>query len=122
MFTRSSIVSVAAPKLLLRRSLLEFVLVAVAPLRRGALAETAPTGATAVIKQFNEALLAAMKTGGETDFIQRFQALAPEVDQVFDLPLVLAVSVGPGWANFSPEQQSRLLGAFRRYTVSSYLT
>jgi phospholipid transport system substrate-binding protein len=121
MFTRSGIVSVAAPKLLLRRSLLEFVLVAVAPLRRRALAETAPTGAAAVIRHFNEALLAAMKTGGETDFIQRFQALAPEVDQVFDLPLVLAVSVGPGWANFSPEQQSRLLGAFRRYTVSSYL-
>jgi phospholipid transport system substrate-binding protein len=119
MFTRSSIV--AAPKLVLRRSLLEFVPVAVAPLRRRALAETAPTGATAVIKHFSEALLAAMKTGGETDFIQRFQALAPEVDQVFDLPLVLAVSVGPGWVDFSPEQKGRLLDAFRRYTVSSYL-
>ena len=79
MFTRSSIVSVAAPKLLPRRSLLEFVLI-VAPLGRRALAETAPTGATAVIKHFNEALLAAMKAGGETNFIQRFQALAPEVD------------------------------------------
>ena len=121
MFTRSSIVSVPAAKLLPRRSLLEFVLIAVAPLSRRALAETAPADATAVIKHFNEALLVAMQTGGETNFIQRFEALAPEVDQVFDLALVLAVSVGPGWVNFSPEQQGRLLDAFRRYTVSSYL-
>lgn len=75
----------------------------------------------AVIKHFNDALLATMKTGEQTDFSHRFQALAPEVDQAFDLPAELAVSVGPGWASFSPDQQNRLLDAFRRYTVVSYL-
>ena len=35
-------------------------------------------------------------------------AFAPEVDQAFDLPAVLSVSVGPGWASLSPDQQSRL--------------
>jgi phospholipid transport system substrate-binding protein len=74
-----------------------------------------------VIKHFNGSLLVAMKTAEQADFSHRFQALAPEVDQVFDLPAVLAVSVGPGWASFSPDQQSRLLDAFRRYTVASYL-
>jgi phospholipid transport system substrate-binding protein len=106
---------------LLRRSLLGFVLIAAVPLSRRALADTAPADATAMIKHFNEALLAAMKTAEQTDFSRRFQALAPEVDQAFDLPAVLAVSVGPGWASFSPDQRNRLLDAFRRYTVASYL-
>jgi phospholipid transport system substrate-binding protein len=122
MFMRASITSVTAPDLLLRRSLLGFVLIAAAPpLRPPALADTAPADATATIEHFNEALLAAMKTGEQTDFKHRFQALAPEVDQAFDLPAVLVVSVGPGWAIFSPDQRSRLLDAFRRYTVASYL-
>jgi phospholipid transport system substrate-binding protein len=120
--TTKGIASVAVPgPPLRRRSLLGFVLIAAAPLRRRALADTVPTDATTVIKRFNEALLTAMKTSEQTDFSHRFQALAPEVDQAFDLPAVLAVSVGLGWASFSPDQQSRLLEAFRRYTVVSYL-
>jgi phospholipid transport system substrate-binding protein len=101
--------------------LLGFTLVAAAPPCRRALADTAPADPTTVIKHFNGSLLVAMKTAEQADFSHRFQALAPEVDQVFDLPAVLAVSVGPGWASFSPDQQSRLLDAFRRYTVASYL-
>ena len=121
MFTRTRITSIAAPDLLPRRSLLGFVLIAAAGLHPPALADTAPADATATIKHFNEALLATIKTGEQTDFNYRFQVLAPEVDQAFDLPTVLVVSVGPGWAGFSPDQQSRLLEAFRRYTVASYL-
>jgi MlaC protein len=66
-------------------------------------------------------LLAATKSAEQSDFSHRFQALAPEVDQVFDLPAILVVSVGPNRASFSPDQQNRLLAAFRRYTVVSYL-
>jgi phospholipid transport system substrate-binding protein len=95
--------------------------IAAVPFFRPAVADTAQAGATATITQFNAALLAAMKAGGRTGFNQRFQALAPAVDQAFDLPAVLAVSVGLGWANLSQDQQARLLGAFRRYTVASYV-
>jgi phospholipid transport system substrate-binding protein len=113
--------SVAAPGFR-RRSLLGMMVVAAAaPLSGQALADTAPADAVATIRQLNGALLAAMKSGGRTDFKHRFQALAPAVDQAFDLPSVLAVSVGPSWASFSPGQQSRLMDAFRRYTVASYL-
>jgi phospholipid transport system substrate-binding protein len=104
-----------------RRSLLGMLVIAAAPLSRRALAETAPPSATTTIRRFNGALLNAMKSGGQTDFSRRFQALAPEVDQAFDLSAVLSVSVGPSWASFSPDQQSRLLVAFRRYTVASYV-
>jgi phospholipid transport system substrate-binding protein len=110
-----------APPGFARRSLLGMAVIATMPLSRRAPAETAPADATSAIKRFNGALLAAMKSGGRTDFSRRFQALAPEVDQAFDLSAVLSVSVGPTWASLSPDQQIRLLDAFRRYTVASYV-
>jgi phospholipid transport system substrate-binding protein len=103
-----------------RRSLLGLLMIAASPFGRSVLADTAPD-ATATIKQFNVALLAAMKAGGRTDFNHRFQALASAVDQAFDLPAVLSVSVGLGWASLSQDQQGRLRDAFRRYTVASYV-
>ena len=86
---------VAAPGFRRRSLLGMMVVVAAAPLTAQALADTAPADAVATIRQFNGALLAAMKSAGRTDFKHRFQALAPAVDQAFDLPSVLAVSVGP---------------------------
>ena len=121
MFRNANTATTSVPPGFMRRSLLGTILIAAARLSRRALAETAPSGATATIQRFNGALLAAMKAGGQTDFNRRFQALATEVDQAFDLPAVLSVSVGPSWASFSPDQRSRLLVAFRGYTVASYL-
>jgi phospholipid transport system substrate-binding protein len=122
MFTNANTATVSvAPSGFARRSLLGMVMIAAAPLSRRALAETAPADAISTIERFNGALLAAMKSGMRTDFSRRFQALAPEIDRAFDLAVVLSVSVGPSWANFSPNQQARLLEAFRRYTVASYV-
>jgi phospholipid transport system substrate-binding protein len=122
---QTATISAAAPELR-RRSLLAMVIIAATPLSQRALADAAaakaaPPDATATIKRFNDALLATMKSGKQTDFSRRFQALAPEVDRAFDLRVVLAVSVGPGWVNLSSDQQSRLLDTFRRYTVASYV-
>src|ERR1700733_9742277 len=122
MFTNANTATASVvPQGLARRSLLGVVMIAAAPLNRRALAETAPADAISTIKHFNGALLAAMKSGVRTDFSRRFQALAPEIDRVFDLAVVLSVSVGPSWASLSPNQQARLLDAFRRYTVASYV-
>jgi phospholipid transport system substrate-binding protein len=103
-----------------RRSLLALIMLAASPLVRPAFADTAPD-ATATINQLNVALLAAMKAGGRTDFSRRFDMLAPAVDQAFDLPTVLSASIGLEWASLSQQQQGRLLDAFRRYTVASYV-
>jgi phospholipid transport system substrate-binding protein len=119
--TAKRIATPSAPRGLGRRSVLAMLTIAAMPLSRRAFADMAPTDATVTIRQFNAALLAAMKAGGRTDFNHRFQALAPAVDQAFDLPAVLSVSVGLRWASLSPDQQGRLLDAFRRYTVASYV-
>ena len=103
-----------------RQFLFGLLLIAASPATRIAWANTA-SDATATVERFNMALLAAMKAGGQTDFGYRFQALAPAVDQAFDLSSVLAVSVGLGWPSLSQDQQGRLLDAFRRYTVASYV-
>jgi phospholipid transport system substrate-binding protein len=106
-----------------RRALLGFAAVAAAAplLARGAFADPALAEATATIDRFSAALLGAMKAGKQTSFQARYQMLAPAVEQAFDLPAVLAVSVGPRWSSLPADQQSRLLDAFRRYTVASYV-
>jgi phospholipid transport system substrate-binding protein len=104
-----------------RRTLLGMLALVATPLTQHALADTAPVDATVPIKHFNEALLATMRTGEQAAFGSRFRTLAPVVDQTFDLPTVLAASVGSGWTSMSPDQQDRLLEAFRRYTVASYV-
>ena len=120
MYTSPNIASSATPGVG-RRELLGFLILGAAPFGRPALAASAPADPTATISRFNEALVAVMKAGDRTGFSQRFQELTPAVDQAFDLPAVLALSVGPTWASLAPEQQKRLLDAFRSYTVASYV-
>jgi phospholipid transport system substrate-binding protein len=67
------------------------------------------------------ALETAMRTGHTTPFSQRFDALAPVVDEVFDLRTVLKVSVGLRWDNMDADVKTRLLDAFRRFTVATYV-
>jgi phospholipid transport system substrate-binding protein len=102
-----------------RRSFVAMLALVTIPLNTRAHADMAP--ATTTVQQLNAALLAAMKSGRRTGFSQRFAALAPAIDEAFDLRAVLAMSVGPSWGALPQDQQARLLGAFRRYTVASYV-
>jgi len=97
------------------------MIAAVSLMSRRAFADSAPADPIATIQHFNAALLTTMKMAEQTTFNLRFQALAPVVDQAFNLRAVLAVSVGGGWVSLAPDQQSRLLDAFRRYSVASYV-
>jgi phospholipid transport system substrate-binding protein len=97
-------------------------LVAAVPLRLAGAQTTDDASATAAIEQLDNALLAAMKAGGSTPFDDRYRALAPVIDRVFDLDAVLAASIGLSWATLPADQKAALATAFRRYTVSSYAT
>jgi phospholipid transport system substrate-binding protein len=68
-----------------------------------------------------DGLLRVMKAGMGTPFTQRFDMLAPVIDQTFDLPAILEESIGSPWATLAPDQQQALTQAFRRYTVASYV-
>jgi len=87
----------------------------------GPAARAGTADAAAPIARLDEALLAAMRAGESTPFAARYRALAPVIEQVFDLDAVLASSVGLSWATLPEAQKAALRAAFRRYTVSSFV-
>ncbi len=85
------------------------------------LAYAADPDAVAPIQALNQGLLAAMRAGKQTPFAQRYASLASVIERAFDLPAILRASVGLRWASLPPADQQRLLEAFRKFTVSSYV-
>jgi phospholipid transport system substrate-binding protein len=106
-----------------RRDLLGLAITALVPIAwHPADAQTADAGAKAPIERLDDALLAAMQAGERTPFNERYRALAPVVERVFNLDAVLAASVGLSWIAFPEAQKAELSTAFRRYTVSTYVS
>ena len=112
-----------APSTIARRGLLGAAIVA-AILPVAALPAIAQIdgSAAAPVQRLNNALLVAMKAGARAPFEQRYQALAPVIEQVFNLDAVLGASIGLSWATMTPEQKTQLAAAFRRYTITSYVS
>jgi phospholipid transport system substrate-binding protein len=75
--------------------------------------------AAAPVQTLDEALLKSMRAGA-TATMQRYRLLEPVIEQVFDLPLMMRVSVGPPWTGFSADEQKALIAAFTRYTAANY--
>jgi phospholipid transport system substrate-binding protein len=101
---------------------LAMVLCAVAALCvAGRLPAAAPSDpAVAPVQTLSDALLQAMHAGATSSITERYRQLEPVIEQVFALPLVTRLAVGPAWAGFTPEQQKDLIAAFTRYTVANY--
>jgi phospholipid transport system substrate-binding protein len=68
-----------------------------------------------------DALDSARRAGRGKPFRQRFDALAPVIEQVFDLETILKVSVGLRWNSLDASARSALSEAFRRFTIASYV-
>jgi phospholipid transport system substrate-binding protein len=125
MWTKSRLTDTIARQAvgLRRRSFLNLALaVSASPLLASrAFADAGVSSAVGAIQRFNEALIGAMKAGKQTDFRARYALLAPAIDEAFDLPAVLMMSIGSRWASIAPDEQSRLLDVFRRYTIANYV-
>lgn len=107
-----------------RREVLQLGLVAAClmPLPVAAEGTTAASDAATIpIAELDAGLLAQMKAGRAASFETRYGQLAPVIERVFDLPFILRASVGLRWQELAQDDQSRLLNAFRSYTVSSYV-
>ncbi len=90
---------------------------AVALISSGARAEQA---AVEVVRQYQAALLAAMKQGGA--YAARYQALQGPVTKAFDLGFIAQRAAGPSWANFTEPQRKRYVDVFTRYSVAQHAT
>jgi phospholipid transport system substrate-binding protein len=82
----------------------------------------AATGDPAVnqVQTLTDALLKSMRAGTTISMTARYKQLEPVIEQVFAMPLVTRLAVGPEWANFPPDQQKALIAAYTRFTVANY--
>ncbi len=77
--------------------------------------------AFAPAEALSQGILAVMHAGRSTSFAQRMQMLTPVVQAAFDLPRILASTVGPRFTGFPPDAQAELLDVFIQFTVASYV-
>jgi phospholipid transport system substrate-binding protein len=76
--------------------------------------------AKATIQAFDNALLDVMKNAEKLGYKGRYDKLEPVVEKSYDLPLMARISVGPQWASLSPEDQARIIEAFKKLSVGTY--
>ncbi|MGK9168761.1 ABC transporter substrate-binding protein [Inquilinus limosus] len=73
-----------------------------------------------VVETLDAALLDVMKNADSLGFRGRYQKLEPVLDQVFNLPLMARIAVGPDWSTLNPTQQQKVMDAFRRFSITTY--
>ncbi len=83
-------------------------------------AAASPASPQDTIRGFYATLLATMKEGPALGQNGRYARLAPVVDQVFDIPLMTRLAVGPSWAGLTPTQQRQVTEAFAHYVSATY--
>ena len=79
-----------------------------------------PLSAQDSVRSFYEVLLATMKNGPALGQSGRYAALAPVVNNLFDVPFMARLAVGPSWDTLSPSQQQQIVIAFGRYVSATY--
>lgn len=72
------------------------------------------------VQTLTTSLLKSMQAGRAESMAERYRNLEPVIEQVFALPLVTRLAVGPDWTNLSPEQQRAVIVAFTRFTIANY--
>jgi phospholipid transport system substrate-binding protein len=72
------------------------------------------------VQTLTDSLIKSMRAGTTISMTERYRQLEPVIEQVFAMPLVTRLAVGPEWAKFSPDQQKALIAAYTRFTVANY--
>ncbi len=75
---------------------------------------------TAPIERLNAALLDVMKNARSLGVRGREQRLRPVMEQVFNLPAMTRIAVGPQWTTFSPADQQAVVAAFSDWSIATY--
>ena len=80
------------------------------------------SSANGIVEGFQASLLDVMKRAKKLGVHGRFEELTPIIRNRFHLPLMIATASAPYWKAGSHEQQSKLLAAFPRMSVSTLAT
>ena len=76
--------------------------------------------AASQVQTLTNSLLESMRAGRAESMTERYRKLEPVIEQVFALPLITRLAVGPDWAKFSPDEQKAAIAAFTRFTIANY--
>jgi phospholipid transport system substrate-binding protein len=76
--------------------------------------------AASQVQTLTNSLLESMRAGRALSMTERYRKLEPVIEQVFALPFITRLAVGPEWAKFSPDEQKAAIAAFSRFTVANY--
>jgi len=98
------------------------------------LAQTASPTATAVatatqradvkperlIRELSDTLQSVMRDAKTLGFAGRRNLLKPRLSDVYNLPAMARIAVGPHWRKLTPPQQDQFVQAFSRLTIATY--
>ena len=73
-----------------------------------------------VVSNLQQALIQAMREGDKMDFQERYDFLAPTIDQSHDFVLIIRTILGSYWAQLDSEQQRLIADTFRQLSIATY--
>jgi phospholipid transport system substrate-binding protein len=79
-----------------------------------------PTGGTDAVRSLYDTLLQTMRNGPTLGPRGRYAQIAPVVRQVFDIPFMTRLAVGPAWAGLDETHRQQVAQAFERYIAAIY--
>ena len=78
------------------------------------------TAASAVVRDFYDALTDTMKQGEALGFAGRYKKLQPAIEKSFNMPLMTRIAVGSAWGTASSDAQREVVAAFSGFSVATY--
>jgi phospholipid transport system substrate-binding protein len=81
---------------------------------------SAATDAKGTVDSFDAALMDVMKNAEKLGYKGRFDKFEPVITKIYDLPLMTRISVGPQWATLTPDQQTKVIEAFKQLSIATY--
>jgi phospholipid transport system substrate-binding protein len=72
------------------------------------------------VQSFYATLLTTMRSGPALGESGRYAQLAPVVQQLFDVPYMAQLAVGPSWTSLTPAQRQQVVSAFGHYIAATY--
>jgi phospholipid transport system substrate-binding protein len=82
--------------------------------------EDAGAAARAVVESLHGVLLGCMKRADEFGFQGRYDRIAAELDEAFDLTFMARMTVGSAWKELAEQERTEFVDLSRRYSASKY--